>query len=38
MVWRNTDNSYGLVAVLMHWLVAVATVGLFAIGLWMTNL
>lgn len=35
---RNTDDSYGLIAVLLHWLVAVAVVGLFILGLWMVEL
>lgn len=38
MQWRNDDNRYGLAAVLMHWLVAVAVFGLFGLGLWMTGL
>jgi cytochrome b561 len=37
-VWRNTDNSYGLLAVVLHWLVAVAVLSLFALGLWMVDL
>lgn len=38
MKLRNSAQGYGLVAVLLHWLVAVATLGLFALGLWMTGL
>lgn len=37
-MWRNTDDGYGLVAVVLHWLVAVVVVGLFALGLWMVEL
>jgi cytochrome b561 len=37
-VWRNTEDSYGLVAVVFHWLIAAAVVGLFALGLWMVDL
>ena len=35
---RNHKDGYGLVAVLLHWLVAVAVCGLFGLGLWMTGL
>lgn len=35
---RNTASRYGLVAVLMHWLVALAVIGLFALGTWMVDL
>ncbi|MCP3670656.1 MAG: cytochrome b [Gammaproteobacteria bacterium] len=38
MKWRNTTTSWGLLAVLMHWLVAASIVGLFGLGLWMTGL
>lgn len=34
----NTRDSYGLLAILLHWLVAAAVVGLFALGLWMVEL
>lgn len=36
--WRNTEHEYGWISILFHWLVAVAIVGLFALGLWMTGL
>jgi cytochrome b561 len=35
---RNTQESYGLVAIALHWLVALAVLGLFGLGLWMTGL
>ncbi|RJG50539.1 cytochrome b [Motilimonas pumila] len=35
---RNTSQGYGLVAITIHWLVAVVVVGLFAVGLWMIDL
>ena len=35
---RNTQDSYGLVAIALHWLVALTVVGLFGLGLWMTGL
>jgi len=38
MVLRNSDNRYGWVAILLHWLVAVTVVGLFALGFWMVEL
>jgi cytochrome b561 len=35
---RNTQESYGLVAVILHWLVALTVFGMFALGLWMVEL
>lgn len=35
---RNTAHGYGLVAIVLHWLVALAVIGLFALGFWMTGL
>jgi len=37
-MWRNTEETYGLIAVLLHWLVAAVVIGLFALGLWMVEL
>ncbi|PKG76400.1 cytochrome b [Shewanella sp. Choline-02u-19] len=34
----NTKKSYGLVAILFHWLSALAVIGLFAVGFWMVDL
>lgn len=38
MQWRNTSSRYGLVSILMHWVVALAVFGLFALGFWMVGL
>jgi cytochrome b561 len=38
MQWRNSSSRYGLVSVLMHWLVAVLVFGLFGLGYWMVGL
>lgn len=38
MQWRNTPARYGLVSVVLHWLVALAVFGLFGLGLWMVEL
>lgn len=38
MQWRNTSSRYGLVSVLLHWLVALAVFGLFGLGYWMVGL
>ena len=38
MRWRNTEDSYGAVAIALHWLVAIVAVGLFGLGLWMRGL
>lgn len=35
---RNTTTSYGLLSIALHWLMAVALFGMFALGLWMTTL
>ena len=35
---RNTRDTYGAIAVALHWLVAVTVVGLFTLGLWMVEL
>jgi len=34
----NTENHYGLVTIVIHWLVAIAFFGLFALGFWMVEL
>jgi cytochrome b561 len=38
MQWRNSSSHYGLVSILMHWLVALTVFGLFALGYWMVEL
>lgn len=38
MNWRNTDTRYGAVSIGLHWLIAAAAVGLFALGAWMVEL
>ncbi|WP_439860097.1 cytochrome b [Pseudomonas sp. MBLB4136] len=38
MQWRNTSERYGLVSIVLHWLVAVAVFGLFGLGYWMVGL
>ncbi|TFH88205.1 cytochrome b [Billgrantia azerbaijanica] len=37
-MWRNTRTGWGLVSVALHWLSAVAVIGLFLLGWWMTDL
>jgi cytochrome b561 len=37
-VWRNTDETYGLVAIFLHWTMALVVIGLFVLGLWMVDL
>ncbi|TKA89038.1 cytochrome b, partial [Halopseudomonas bauzanensis] len=36
MQLRNSQQRYGLVAIVLHWLVALAVIGLAILGLWMT--
>nr|WP_286946731.1 cytochrome b [Pseudomonas sp. UBA6718] len=38
MQLRNSDSTYGLVSILLHWLVALVVFGLFGLGLWMVGL
>ncbi|MGE5154009.1 MAG: cytochrome b [Bdellovibrio bacteriovorus] len=37
-MWRNTGQAYGIIAIALHWLVAIVVLGLFALGLWMVGL
>lgn len=34
----NSNQAYGLFSVVMHWLVAVIVIGMFALGVWMVGL
>ena len=34
----NTRSTYGAVHIALHWLTAIATIGLFVSGLWMVDL
>ncbi|MEJ2417556.1 MAG: cytochrome b/b6 domain-containing protein, partial [Exilibacterium sp.] len=34
----NTQTQYGLVTILLHWIIAILVIGLFALGLYMTDL
>lgn len=38
MQWRNSTERYGLIAIGLHWLVALTVFALFGLGLWMTGL
>ena len=35
---RNTEDTYGLIALTLHWLVALSVASLFPLGLWMVGL
>lgn len=37
-MWRDSEQSYGWVAILLHWMVALGVIGLFALGVWMVGL
>ena len=37
-MFKNSLTHYGLVSVLLHWLIALAVFGLFALGFWMVDL
>jgi len=34
----NTTTTYGAVHIVLHWLVAISVIGLFALGVWMVEL
>ncbi len=38
MAFRNTKQRYGIMSMLLHWLLAAIIIGLFASGLWMLSL
>ncbi len=38
MLIRDTTAGYGLVTRFVHWIMAVAVLGMFALGLWMVTL
>jgi len=38
MLIRDTSEGYGIVSRLFHWLMAIAIVAMFALGLWMVRL
>ena len=38
MQWTNSKIRFGGIAIALHWLVALAVIGLFALGWWMTEL
>ncbi len=35
---RNTPQTYGIVAIVLHWLMALAIIGLFGLGFYMVEL
>ncbi len=35
---KNSETEYGAVAKVLHWLVALLVIGLFAVGVWMVEL
>lgn len=37
-VLKNTEDRYSVTAILIHWVVAIVVVGLFALGWWMVEL
>ncbi|MBP2170920.1 cytochrome b561 [Erwinia toletana] len=38
MPFRNTPTRFGWLSITLHWLVALAVYGMFALGLWMVTL
>lgn len=35
---KNTETRFGIIAILLHWIMAILIVGLLALGLYMTNI
>jgi len=38
MHFCNHSQGYGLIAIMLHWFMAIGIIGLFCLGLWMTSL
>jgi len=38
MIWRDSEHTYGLIAIALHWVIAAGVIGLFALGVWMVGL
>ena len=38
MQWKNTQTQFGILAITLHWFVALVVITLFGLGLWMTGL
>jgi cytochrome b561 len=38
MIIKNTTNRFGIVAILLHWLMAVLLIGMLCVGLYMADL
>lgn len=38
MLIKNNQQNYGLIAIVLHWLIALVTFFLFGLGLWMVEL
>ncbi|VAX07229.1 Cytochrome b561 homolog 2 [hydrothermal vent metagenome] len=38
MSLQNTHKHYGSVTIILHWICAIAVIGMFTLGLWMTSL
>ncbi|MCW8196705.1 cytochrome b [Proteobacteria bacterium 005FR1] len=37
-MWRNSQHSYGLIQILLHWTTAILVTGMFALGIYMVDL
>src|SRR3990167_4507913 len=37
MQFKNTDNRYGIIAIMLHWLMAILMIGLIILGLYMVR-
>jgi cytochrome b561 len=37
-MFKNTPNHYGLISIILHWLIAAFCIALFVLGIWMVRL
>ncbi|WP_299495585.1 cytochrome b [uncultured Shewanella sp.] len=37
-MFRNTSSGYGIVSIIVHWISALAVIGIFCLGFWMVDL
>jgi cytochrome b561 len=38
MIIRNTKYHFGLISILLHWIMAILLIGLLVLGIYMVNL
>ncbi len=38
MMWKDSSSHYGLISIFLHWFMAALIIGLFSLGIYMTDL